>query len=111
FMDLRVGLANAEPGSAGALSDYYPSIPAVNQYEGGIYGLPWIAQPGVTYYNRALSEADCLDEPTAVWTWDDFMEYASALTLDTDGDGETEQWGFINTGWPPHVHLRLAGGR
>ncbi|MFO7321405.1 MAG: sugar ABC transporter substrate-binding protein [Chloroflexota bacterium] len=111
FMDLSACLANAEPGSAGDLSDYYPSILAVNEYEGGIYGLPWIAQPVVTYYNRALFEAAGLEEPTADWTWDDFMEYARALTLDTDGDGETDQWGFINNGWPPpYIFVWQAGG-
>src|SRR5690606_22118835 len=111
FMDLSACLANAEPGSAGDLSDYYPSILAVNEYEGGIYGLPWIAQPVVTYYNRDLFEAAGLEEPTADWTWDDFMEYARALTLDTDGDGETDQWGFINNGWPPpYIFVWQAGG-
>nr|PZN51784.1 MAG: hypothetical protein DIU68_15860 [Chloroflexota bacterium] len=45
------------------------------------------------------------------WTWDDFMEYARALTLDTDGDGETDQWGFINNGWPPpYIFVWQAGG-
>src|SRR5690606_281990 len=57
FMDLSECLANSEPGTAGDLSDYYPGILAVNEYEGGIYGLPWIAQPVVTFYNKALFDA------------------------------------------------------
>lgn len=111
FMDLTDCLANAEPGTAGDVNDYYPGILAVNEYEGGIYGLPWIAQPVVTFYNRALFEAAGVEEPTPDWTWDDFMEKAQALTLDTDGDGNIDQWGFTNNSWPPpYIFIWQAGG-
>jgi len=101
FLNLSDYLADAEPGTAGDLNDYYPSILAVNEYEGGVYGLPWIAQPVVLYYNTDLFDAAGVEYPQADWTWDDFVEKAGALTLDTDGDGTTDQWGFTNNGWPP----------
>jgi multiple sugar transport system substrate-binding protein len=79
--------------------------------DGGTYGLPWIAQPVVVYYNRALLEAAGLEEPSPDWTWDDFMTYATTLTQDTDGDGEVDQWGFINNSWPPpYIFIWQAGG-
>jgi multiple sugar transport system substrate-binding protein len=101
FMAIDDCVAASPAASAGDLSDYYPGILAVNQFEGATYGLPWIAQPVVTYFNRGLFDAAGLDYPADGWTWDDFMEMARALTLDTDGDGETDQWGFSNNGWPP----------
>lgn len=101
FMAIDDCVAGSPAGSAGDLSDYYPGILAVNQFEGATYGLPWIAQPVVTYFNRGLFDAAGLDYPEHGWTWDDFMEMARALTLDTNGDGETDQWGFSNNGWPP----------
>jgi multiple sugar transport system substrate-binding protein len=111
FMDLSQCLADSEPETAGDLSDYYPGILAVNEFEGGVYGLPWIAQPVVTYYNTALFDAAGLEYPSADWTWDDFMEYAAALTQDTDGDGTTDQWGFTNNSWPPpYIFVWQAGG-
>lgn len=112
FMDLAEEcLVDAEPGSAGDLSDYYPGILAVNEFEGGVYGLPWIAQPVVLFYNRALFDAAELDYPEPGWTWDDFMELGMALTLDTDGDGNMDQWGFTNNGWPPpFIFIWQAGG-
>jgi len=111
FLDLSECLADAEPQTAGDLSDYYPGVLSVNESDGGVYGLPWIAQPVVVYYNRALLEAAGLEEPSADWTWDDFMEYARALTLDTNSDGETDQWGFINNSWPPpYIFVWQAGG-
>lgn len=103
-------IANAEPQTAGDLNDYYPGILAVNQYEGDTYGLPWIAQPVVVYYNRGLFDAAEMDYPQEGWTWDDFTAAAKALTQDTDGDGEVDQWGFINNGWPPpYIFIWQAG--
>jgi multiple sugar transport system substrate-binding protein len=105
------GVANAEPQTAGDLTDYYPGILAVNQHEGQTYGLPWIAQPVVVYYNRALFEAAGVEEPQEGWTWDDFVEKAKALTIDTDGDGNVDQWGFTNNSWPPpYIFIWQAGG-
>jgi multiple sugar transport system substrate-binding protein len=103
-------IASAEPQTAGDLNDYYPGILAVNQYEGDTYGLPWIAQPVVVYYNRGLFDAAEMDYPQEGWTWDDFTAAAMALTQDTDGDGEVDQWGFINNGWPPpYIFIWQAG--
>ncbi len=104
-------VASAEPQTAGDLNDYYPGILAVNQYDGATYGLPWIAQPVVLYYNRGLFDAAGLDYPQTDWTWDDFTQLATALTLDTNGDGEADQWGFTNNGWPPpFIFVWQAGG-
>lgn len=112
FMDLTDCLADAEAETAGDVDDYYPGVMAVNLYGDGVYGLPWIAQPVVTYYNRDLFDAAGLDYPQEGWTWDDFMEAAKALTQDTDGDGEVDQWGFTQTeGWPPpRMWIWQAGG-
>jgi multiple sugar transport system substrate-binding protein len=111
FMDLTDCLADGEPGTAADLSDYYPGILAVNEYEDGVYGLPWIAQPVVTYYNKDLFDAAGLEYPQPGWTWDDFMEMGTALTQDTDGDGTIDQWGFTNNGWPPpYIFVWQAGG-
>lgn len=104
-------VANAAPQTAGDLSDYYPGILAVNQFEGQTYGLPWIAQPVVVYFNRGLFDAAGVAYPEDGWTWDDFTETAMALTQDTDGDGNVDQWGFTNNGWPPpFIFVWQAGG-
>jgi multiple sugar transport system substrate-binding protein len=111
FMPLKDCLADAPAGSAGDLSDYYPNVLSVNEYEDDIYGLPWIAQPVIVYYNKALFDAAGVEYPDADWTWDDFVEKAKALTLDTDSDGEVDQWGFTNNSWPPpYIFIWQAGG-
>jgi multiple sugar transport system substrate-binding protein len=111
FLALDDCLATAGEGTAGDLSDYYPGVLQTVMFDGSAYGLPWIAQPVVTYYNKDLFDAADLDYPTADWTWDDFLSAAKALTQDTDGDGNVDQWGFIANGWPPpHIFIWQAGG-
>ena len=52
----------------------------------------------VCYNKKALRDAG-LEEPRSLfykgqWTWTKFLEYAQKLTLDTNGDGVTDQYGF-----------------
>ncbi|MEO0991923.1 MAG: sugar ABC transporter substrate-binding protein [Pseudomonadota bacterium] len=61
----------------------------------------WVAP--VLYYNRDMFDAAGLGYPAADWTWEDFREAAKALTLDTDGDGTTDQWGYWVYGRYAHV--------
>ena len=56
-----------------------------------IYGLSYSL-----YYNTAMFEAAGIAEPPA--TWDEFVEDAKKLTVDTDGDGQIDQWGVTMAG-------------
>lgn len=110
-VDECASVIDAPAATAGDLADYYPNILAVNQFDGHTYGLPWIAQPVVVYYNKALFDAAEVAYPETGWTWTDFTEKAMALTVDTDEDGSVDQWGFTNNGWPPpFIFVWQAGG-
>jgi multiple sugar transport system substrate-binding protein len=111
FLPIDDCLADAPAGSAGDVNDYYPGILQIANIDGSVYGLPWIAAPVVTFYNKDLFDAAGLEYPTSDWTWDDFKTTAEALTQDTDGDGNADQWGFIANGWPPpQMFVWQAGG-
>lgn len=111
FMPLTDCLKDAPAASAGDVKDYYPDIIGTAIQDGTVYGLPWIAQPVVTFYNKKLFDDAKLAYPTADWTWDDFLATAKSLTKDNDGDGKADQWGFIANGWPPpHIFMWQAGG-
>lgn len=111
FMPLTDCVKDAAPQTAGDVNDYYPDIISTAMQDGVLYGLPWIAQPVVVYYNKSLFDAAGLDYPKAGWTWDDFMATAKELTKDTDGDGKIDQWGFTANGWPPpQMFVWQAGG-
>ena len=50
-------------------------------------------------FNKQMLEAAGLEDPRDLWdkgewTWDKFIEYCQALTQDTDGDGQIDQYGY-----------------
>ncbi len=111
FLPIDACVASAPAESAGNVSDYYPGILQIAQIDGSLYGLPWISAPVVTYYNKALFDEAGVAYPTSDWTWEGFRSAAQALTKDTDGDGNADQWGFIANSWPPpQMFVWQAGG-
>lgn len=104
-MDISDRLA-ADESPAADLSDYFEPILRTAQYEGQTYGLPWISQPVMLYYNPALLEAAGIAEPDETWDWDTFKEAAAATT-----DPEAEVFGTSFNAWPPpHMFIWQAGG-
>jgi multiple sugar transport system substrate-binding protein len=96
---------------AAKLDDYYPNVLQTAQYSGKTYGLPWIAQPVMLYYNPKLFADSGVAPPDDSWTWDDFKAAAAKLTKDTDGDGKADQYGTAFNGWPPiQMFIWQAGG-
>ncbi|MBO7349011.1 MAG: sugar ABC transporter substrate-binding protein [Spirochaetales bacterium] len=50
------------------------------------------------FYNKDMFDAAGLAYPNENWTWDDFVKAAKALTIDKNGDGEIDQWGYYGYG-------------
>ena len=77
-----------------SLEGYFASAVAIGQVGGVQVAFPqnWVAP--VLYFNRTAFDAAGLDYPSADWTWEDFRTAAEALTVDTDGDGTPEQYGY-----------------
>lgn len=68
-------------------------------WRGSTYGIP--IKPYFKYilYNKTLFEENGLKTPKEYykegkWDFDAFAEVGKALTMDTDGDGTIDQWGF-----------------
>jgi ABC-type glycerol-3-phosphate transport system substrate-binding protein len=55
-----------------------------------MYGVPMIGTSTVFWYRTDLAQQAGLSGPT---TWEELLAFAKALTLDTDGDGQIDQWG------------------
>ena len=86
---------------AAKVDGYFPDIIKTAIYQDKVYGLPWISQPVLLYYNPGLFDAAGIAYPDSSWDWAKFKEVAESLTKDTDGDGAADQWGFTANGWPP----------
>lgn len=79
-------------------ADYFAEAWKPFLYKGNLYGIPYDAACSMIFYNKNHFDEAGLDYPPRdpkVWTRELFFEYAKKLTKDKDGDGKTDQWGFI----------------
>jgi multiple sugar transport system substrate-binding protein len=74
--------------------DVNPQLLDAFKVDGKQYELPYSWNPMVIYYNTARLEEAGLEPPPADWSRDQFLEYAQALTVDADGDGTPEKYGY-----------------
>jgi multiple sugar transport system substrate-binding protein len=90
-------LLNIQPyidKTPGFLDGFYPVTLAAYKLPDGYYGMPRDFQTIVLFYNKDMFDAAGVAYPTADWTYDDLRGAAKSLTLDKNGDGTTEQFGF-----------------
>jgi len=80
--------------------------------DGDLYSLHTMWGPGVLFYNKDMFDAAGLEYPDETWDYDRLLEVALELTLDTDGDGRADQWGFLSQpGYYLHFNvIRAYGG-
>jgi multiple sugar transport system substrate-binding protein len=95
-------LLNLQPyidKSPGLLDGFYPITLEAYKLSDGYYGMPRDFQTVVLFYNKDMFDAAKVAYPTADWTYDDLRTAAKSLTLDKNGDGTIEQWGFSTDLW------------
>lgn len=68
---------------------------------GETQALPLKIAPAILVHNAIRFRRADLAAPTHDWTWEDFVAAATQLTVDTDGDGAPNRWGFASVGWFP----------
>lgn len=94
------------------LDDYFPEFRSAIQQEGRYYLLPDNMNVALLYYNRRLFREAGVAEPTADWTWDDFVQAGKALTRPATAD-DPGVWGCgrIEGWWGEWLtYVRQAGG-
>lgn len=74
--------------------DFYPIALQGYYWQGVLTCLPQNLSSLVVYYNQDLFDAAGVAYPPDKWTWDDFVATAKALTQDTNGDGQIDQYGL-----------------
>lgn len=63
------------------------------------YALPYESSPTLMFVNKTLLEENGIAIPNVDWTWDDFYSICEKLTVDTDDDGEIDQFGEYGYTW------------
>ncbi|WP_413378198.1 ABC transporter substrate-binding protein [Alkalihalobacillus sp. 1P02AB] len=76
----------------------------VPEYEGSTYGVQDLSQPWFVAINRDSLDAANLPIPEWGWTWEDFHEYAKALTTETQYGAYFHTWGEF-AGLPAYSEL------
>ena len=66
-------------------------------------------------FNMQMLENNNLEDPRELvargeWTWDKFNEYCQVLTQDTDGDGQTDQYGYCGYEKETFEQLLMSNG-
>jgi multiple sugar transport system substrate-binding protein len=77
--------------------DYFTSVFNAVRYpdkeKGNMHAFPYAWVTTVLYYNKDMFDKAQLAYPNDKWTWDDYLNAAKKLTIDTNNDGKPDQWG------------------
>jgi multiple sugar transport system substrate-binding protein len=81
-------------------SDYFQVALDTFTFGSRQFGLPRGGIPTCFFINKDLFDEEGIPYPPTdwedeTWTWDTMLETAQALTKDTDGDGQTDQYGVV----------------
>ena len=92
-------LTNLDPYYAKDLNqdDFISSALELNSYNGSIYGMPFRHDGSGMLYNKDMFRKAGLDPDEFPKTWQEYLEVANKLTIDTDQDGRIDQYGLA---WP-----------
>jgi len=87
---------------------YNKSLYAISDAEGHLWGVPHGLNSIAVLYNKDILDECGVPYPTEDWTFQDMIDMAKKLTLDRDGDGETDVYGIhyihnITQGWWPFM--------
>lgn len=90
---------------------YYEGVLASATYEGKYWGLPWIANPLMVYYNKTMFDNLGIEAPSVTddWTWSEFIDVARELNGKQNYKGESI-YGTVVDGWPNIETFIWAGG-
>ena len=80
--------------------DYPPILLDEYRVDGNLVGLPTSSQPQIMAYNADLLAKRGLTAPPNGWTFDDFIQMATAAS--STADGETS-YGFVTNAWDPFL--------
>lgn len=76
------------------IKDFYPDMVELSRYNGELRGLPYILDIRTLCYRKDHFEEAGFDPETPPDTWDDLVEYGTALTI-KDDQGNFERAGYL----------------
>ena len=101
FIKKENGLSKEE------LNDFYPQLLNVFTHDKILYALPMDATVLALIYNKDHFKAAGLDPNHPPADWNELKEYSKKLTLDKNGDGKFDQYGFYIPALPASGYLSI----
>lgn len=96
FLPYVQTFSEADLGGLGVRkADFVPEAIEAVRHGDRYIGVPLSVLPFGLYYNKDLFDRAGLDPERPPRDLKEFLEYAKKLTRDTDGDGKTDQWGWM----------------
>jgi len=85
--------------SSKELSAWFPASVEACRYRGKLYTLPYATSSVGLYFNKDIFREHNVklppEDPGHRLTWEQVVDIARRLTIDTDGDGQPDIWGLI----------------
>ena len=78
-------------------SEYYGEVLDWYRFDGKLQGFPYGVDLTFIIYNKDLFDDAGVSYPHEEWTVEEFIEIAKRLTIDSDGDGRVDQYGYMGT--------------
>ncbi len=76
--------------------DMLAGLPLGNlNIDGKQVGYPFAGGALLLYYNKTMFDAAGLEYPNPSWTFQDVLDASAKLSVDNNGDGELDQWGYM----------------
>lgn len=85
---------NAGTPTGDLLATLSPSALANLNIGGKQYAYPLAGGALLLYYNKDMFDAAGLAYPDPSWTFQDVLDAAAKMSVDNNGDGELDQWGY-----------------
>ncbi len=89
------------------LADIFPPLLQAATWRDSLFALPFEATTLALLYNRRLFREAGLDPSHPPADWEELYEYATRLTMDRDGDGKIDQFGFYVPVFPASGDLNI----
>lgn len=89
------------------INDIFPPLLQTANWRDKLYAMPMEATSLALLYNRDLFRQEGLDPNHPPQNWDELYEHAMKLTIDKDGDGKIDQYGFYIPVFPASGALSI----
>jgi multiple sugar transport system substrate-binding protein len=100
-------LSGPDSLSRADLNDIFPPLLQGATWKGTLYAMPMEATSLALLYNKDLFRRAGLDPNQPPATWEELAEYARKLTIDQDGNGLPDQYGFFVPVFPASGDLNI----